>query len=265
MSCSAIPGFRNGAKLPAQGLCAHRGAMSTHPENTLPSFEAAAEAGAHMIEFDVWLTSDNKLVVIHDGTVDRTTNGSGAVADLTFAEVRALDAGSWKSPAFAGLQMPTMEEALEVMPVNVWLNVHLKGGAELGAAAAREIKRHKRLHQAFLACGHEAAGAARAEVPGIMIGNMDRQGSSWEYVNETIAMNADFIQLLKPMNGDFAEYCRKLSGNGVRINYFGTDDPEELSRLFSAGVQFPLVNDVIHTMPLVDGIGISPNTPRYRS
>lgn len=262
-SCSAMPGIRNGAKLPDRGLCAHRGAMETHPENTIPAYQAAAEAGAHMIEFDVWLTRDNGLAVLHDATVDRTTDGTGAIADLTLSDVRSLDAGSWKAPRFAGLRIPTMDEALEVMPRNVWLNVHLKGSPELGAAAARVIKRHKRLHQAFLACGHEMAEAARKVVPEILICNMDRQSNKWDYVDQTIVMNADFIQLRKPINDQFSAYCKKLSDNGVRINYFGTDDPEELRRLFLAGIQFPLANDIINTMPLVKEFGITPNTPRY--
>ena len=96
-----------------------------------------------------------------------------------------------------------------------------------------------------------------------MICNMDRQAGQWGYVNETIAMNADFIQLLQPINDDFDKYCKLLSANGVRINYFGTDDPRELRHLFLAGVQFPLVNDIIGTMPLAKEFGIVPNVPRY--
>ncbi len=114
-------------QLPERGLCAHRGAMGTHPENTLAAFRAAVDAGAHMIEFDVQLTKDNKMVVIHDGTVDRTTDGTGKVSELTFDEIRNLDAGSWKSPEFAGEKIPTLDETLSVMPYNIWLNVHING------------------------------------------------------------------------------------------------------------------------------------------
>lgn len=122
-------------ELPGKGLCAHRGAMGTHPENTLVAFREAIKAGAHMIEFDVQLTKDNKLVVIHDGTVDRTTNGTGQVSELPFDEIRNLDAGSWKSPEFAGEKIPTLDETLSVMPYNIWLNVHIKGEKDKNMSA----------------------------------------------------------------------------------------------------------------------------------
>ena len=89
-------------EMPIKGLCAHRGANETHPENTLAAFKEAIRLGAHMIEFDVRMTKDKKLVIMHDKTVDRTTNGSGAVSDLTLNEIKKLDAGSWKDKKFAG-------------------------------------------------------------------------------------------------------------------------------------------------------------------
>ena len=79
----------------------HRGALTHAPENTLAAFELCVRAGCD-IELDVYPTRDGQLVVIHDATVDRTTNGKGAVAGLTLAEVRRLDAGSWFHPDFAG-------------------------------------------------------------------------------------------------------------------------------------------------------------------
>lgn len=91
-----------GIAMPARGLCAHRGAMSTHPENTLPAVKEAVRLGAHMIEFDIQLTKDDALVLMHDAMVDRTTNGKGKVADHTLAELKLLDAGSKMSQKFAG-------------------------------------------------------------------------------------------------------------------------------------------------------------------
>jgi len=246
------------AGLPERGLCAHRGAMDTHPENTLAAFREAIDAGAHMIELDAYLTKDSHLAVIHDSTVDRTTDGTGEVSDFTLAEIQKLDAGSWKSPKFEGERIPSLHEALGIMPSNIWLNVHLKGGKTLGVKAARMIVRENRQRQAFLACGKDAAEGARAVVPDILICNMDRQKSSWDYVNETIAMKANFIQLLKPISPEFPEYTRKLTENGVRINYFGTDSPEELYELFNTGVQFPLVNSIVSTMQAVKKMGIYP-------
>jgi glycerophosphoryl diester phosphodiesterase len=91
----------------------HRGAMGYRPENTLPSFEHALALGADCVEFDVHLTRDGAALVIHDDSVDRTTNGSGLVRDHTLAELKRLDAGSWFGPEYAGVRIPTLDEVLE--------------------------------------------------------------------------------------------------------------------------------------------------------
>ena len=247
--------------LPARGLCAHRGAMDTHPENTLSAFREAIRCGAHMIEFDVQLTKDRKLVVIHDTTVDRTTDGKGKVSDLTLKKIRQLDAGAWKSPEFAGEKIPTLQETLAVMPKTIWLNVHLYGGKKLGKRVAQVIAREGRCHQAFLACGAAAAKKAKATVRGIMICNMDRQADSWDYVKKTITMKADFIQLCGTITPHFRKYAEKLRENGIRVNYFGTDSPDELRTLFGMGVEFPLVNKIRESMKIAESLGIQPVKP----
>ncbi len=149
-----------------------------------------------MIEFDVQLTKDGALVLMHDSTVNRTTDGRGKVADLTLAEIKAFDAGSKLDAKFAGTRIPTFEEALAVFPRNIWLNCHLKGGAALGEATAKVIATAGRKHQAFLAATADAARTARAVMPDILICNMERQNGSMAYAQETIAMKAQFIQLL---------------------------------------------------------------------
>lgn len=242
--------------MPARGLCAHRGAMSTHPENTLPALQEAVRLGAHMIEFDIQLTKDGALVLMHDATVDRTTNGKGKVSGLTLAEIKALDAGSKMGAAFTGTRIPTFEEALAIFPKNVWLNCHLKGGADLGAATARVIEKTGRMHQAFLAATADAAKAARATVPGILICNMERQSDSMAYTHETIAMKAQFIQLLG--KGEVpVDAVKMLNAAGVRVNYYHDETPEGLRRQWNAGVNFPLVNDLVKALPVAVEFGIA--------
>lgn len=94
---------------------AHRGYSAVAPENTLPALAAGVLAGATFIEFDVRTTADGVPVVIHDRTVDRTTDGSGKVWELTLDEVAALDAGSWFSPAYAGVRIPLLSEVLSLL------------------------------------------------------------------------------------------------------------------------------------------------------
>jgi glycerophosphoryl diester phosphodiesterase len=99
----------------APDVVAHRGYAAIAPENTLPALASAVLAGADWIEFDVRTTADGVPVVIHDRTVDRTTDGTGQVAELTFDEVDHFDAGSWFSPAFAGVRVPRLSEVLDLL------------------------------------------------------------------------------------------------------------------------------------------------------
>jgi glycerophosphoryl diester phosphodiesterase len=94
-------------------VCGHRGYSLHYPENTLPAFEAAKAAGATTVEIDVVLTAEGEPIVLHDLTVDRTTNGHGFAADLSLEQIRRLDAGVRFHPAFAGTKIPTVAEALD--------------------------------------------------------------------------------------------------------------------------------------------------------
>ena len=245
-----------GRVMPRRGICAHRGASKSHPENTLAAFREAIRLGVHQIEFDVNMTKDGHLVLMHDLTVDRTTDGSGRVADLTLSQIKGLDAGRWKGAQFAGEKIPTLAEALEVMPPDIWLNIHLKDSGELGAAVAREIVSRKRTHQAFLACGHSAAEAARRVEPKILICNMERQGTSTQYVDDTLARGCQFIQLLRGTASP--QDAKRLKDGGVKVNYCCTNDPTELKGLYAAGVEFPLVDDVATMMQAAEALGIKP-------
>lgn len=93
-------------------VIAHRGACLHAPENTLPSFLRARELGATWVETDVKRSRDGTLVLMHDRTVDRTTNGTGAVHDLSLSEIRSLDAGAWFGSRYAGTLVPTLEELI---------------------------------------------------------------------------------------------------------------------------------------------------------
>lgn len=94
---------------------AHRGFSGQYPENTLIAFRKAAEIGADMVEMDVTLSKDGEVVVLHDDTLDRTTDGRGWVGEYTLAQLKRLDAGRWFAPSFAGERIPTLDEALALL------------------------------------------------------------------------------------------------------------------------------------------------------
>ncbi|NOZ00012.1 MAG: glycerophosphodiester phosphodiesterase [Chloroflexi bacterium] len=106
-------------------IFAHRGASAHAPENTLAAFELAAQQGADAIELDAKLSADGQVVVIHDTTVDRTTDGHGRVADLPLAALRELDAGSFFSQTFRGERIPTLDEVFAAVGKKVLINVEL--------------------------------------------------------------------------------------------------------------------------------------------
>ena len=96
-------------------IIAHRGYSAIAPENTTAAFTAAIEKGANSIEFDVQLSSDGEFVIIHDATLERTSNGSGKVREKTLEELKQLDAGSWFDPKFARVRIPTLREGLDAI------------------------------------------------------------------------------------------------------------------------------------------------------
>lgn len=112
-------------KLPQ--IIGHRGAAAYAPENTLEGIHTAADMGVEWVELDVKLTKDQIPIIFHDDTLERTSNGSGPVAEKTLEEIRNLECGNWFSESFSGIQIPTLEEALEVLiDREMGLNLEIK-------------------------------------------------------------------------------------------------------------------------------------------
>ena len=125
---------------------AHRGAKRVAPENTLPAFEAAIRLGADGIELDVQYSSDGKLVIFHDLSLDKTSDGTGRVSARTFDELRQLDAGSHFGSQFAGTQIPALNEALETAKGKLLVNIELKtievSQSSLGPDVIQVVRHH---------------------------------------------------------------------------------------------------------------------------
>jgi len=132
--------------LPRPIIFAHRGASAHAPENTLASFELALVQGADAIELDAKLSSDGQIVVFHDATLERTTNGTGPVSKKSLAELRTLDAGSHFSEACRGAKIPLLEEVFEAVGKRAFLNVELKNyttpGDQLVERVCELVKRY---------------------------------------------------------------------------------------------------------------------------
>ncbi len=136
-------------------LIAHRGHLSKAPENTLPAFQQALDAGADGVELDVRLTRDGQLVVFHDRKLDRTSDGCGPVDHYTLADLRSLDAGSWFSPDFNKEPPPTLDQVFESLPHDFLINVEMKviidGMKLIAHRVAETIRRHRRWESTLVA------------------------------------------------------------------------------------------------------------------
>jgi glycerophosphoryl diester phosphodiesterase len=140
-------------------VISHRGEHLKHPENTLPAFQAAIEAGADYFELDVRTTSDGRLVLMHDRTVDRTTNGKGAVREMTFDQIRALSAG--------GAQPPSLEEALTLAHGHIGVYVDSKDIAP--ADLVRALERADMLDKVVIYGGAEFLKNVQAIRPSLKV------------------------------------------------------------------------------------------------
>jgi len=176
------PDTRSPASTPI--IVTHRGLLKYAPENTLPAFAAATSLGLG-IELDVYQTKDNQLVVIHDATVNRTTNGKGQVTSMTFDELRRLDAGSWFDPAFAGMKIPTFEEALKIVRARQWcptlIAINMKAiSPGIEERITRLVEKYELLGQVFaFAMDAESARRFRAANPKLPLAVYSKTREGW--------------------------------------------------------------------------------------
>lgn len=126
--------------LHAVDIVAHRGASHDAPENTLASEKLAWKQNADAVETDIFLSKDGKLAVSHDKNTKRTAGRDAAIADLTIAELKQLDAGAWKSPQFAGEKIPTLEEQIALIPPGKRMLVEIKIGPEIVPELGRVLQ-----------------------------------------------------------------------------------------------------------------------------
>jgi glycerophosphoryl diester phosphodiesterase len=113
-------------------IFAHRGDCAHAPENTMSAFKMALEKGAPAIEFDVKLSADEQVIILHDPTLDRTTNGHGKIGSFSLAELQKLDAGTWFSEQFRSERLPTLEELFATLGKRIFMNVELTNYATPG-------------------------------------------------------------------------------------------------------------------------------------
>ncbi|MFQ6075312.1 MAG: glycerophosphodiester phosphodiesterase [Candidatus Bathyarchaeia archaeon] len=204
----------------------HRGAAGLEPENTIRSFKRALELGVDQVELDVHLTKDRRLAVIHDTTVDRTTNGHGHVGDLTLEEIRKLDAGK-------GERVPTLQEAIDVVRGRAILQIELKGlGVE--EAVVKTVEENRIVDEVILTSfRHYMVKRAKTLNPRLSTGvlflciPMDAPRLAIDAGAEGLHANVNYID---------AHLVEDGHRYGLKVRAWNTDDPEQMRWLLGLGV-----------------------------
>ena len=153
--------------LSAVDIVAHRGASFDAPENTLASEKLAWQQRADAVENDIQLTKDGQIIVSHDKTTKRTTGREGTIPELPFAELRQLDAGSWKGPQFAGEKLPTLDEQIALIPAGKRMLVEIKIGPEIVPEMQKSLQRTGASEKniTFISFNYESLKEVRQKLP----------------------------------------------------------------------------------------------------
>ena len=233
---------------PFPRMCAHRGLSQACPENTLPAFAAALASGAHEMEFDLWPSLDGVLVVCHDESVDRTTNGKGKVSELNWEEISHLDAGIHCGDAWGGVRMPRLEQVLELTDGLIGLNIHIKGVGPDGDTIKRVcdlLNECALVDTAYLSLGTESAlQVARDYAPDIPRACLVSQSDSVKSIAMAKRCSCQRIQFFRQVTKNHIHQAHEA---GLICNLFWSDQPEEAMNYVRNGIDVVLTN-CAHTM-----------------
>ncbi len=243
--------------LPRPAIFAHRGGAGLWPENTLFAFRHAWEMGVDVLEMDVHATRDGHVVVIHDDTVDRTTNGSGRVGDMTLAEIQSLDAGYRFTPDGGktfpyrgqGIRIPSLEEVFDAFP-NARFNIEVKSNDPPVIPALVELVHRKHVenriivgsfnraiaHELRVRLPHVATFATQQEATMFWVFQTLRIPRAWRPVPDTLQVPVTRNVYGHRVTVVTPRFVRSAHRVGVRVDVWTVNDPDMMARLLDMGV-----------------------------
>ena len=240
-------------------LCAHRGYSAAAPENSLLAFEAALAIGAQEIEFDVQMTADFEPVSLHDGKLDKISDGTGNVEDHTLAQLRQLDFGFRYGEQYRGMRVPSLEDVLVSFGKRIILNIEVKAPNLTDPMPETYLRRIVELIRkydctdyVYLMCGNDAVmGQLMDMAPDILVacaggGTVERR---WQIVERAIRFGCKKIQFHKACMTE--EMIALAHSHGIRCNVFWSDDAEETERFLRMGVDTVLSNNCGAVAPII--------------
>ena len=230
---------------------AHRGWSARYPENTLPAFRGAVEAGADLIELDVQCTRDGHAVVLHDTTVDRTTDGSGRVCDFSLQEVKRLDCGGWFSPVFRGERVPTLGETIEALkdaPVKFCVEVKgrdAEGTQQTVARTIQVVQEYNVLERCILTSFlPEALTLARRLeplIPTALDPDEETRFAAWDLCAQVLRIGGNILSL----RHDWLTQALvdEVHAHGIPVWTWTVNEPEAMRRAVAFGVDGIMTDD----------------------
>jgi len=229
---------------------AHRGASALAPENTIAAFERAVELGADVIELDLHMSQDGELVVIHDDTLDRTTDGSGPVHQRSLAELMRLDAGRWFGKGFAGQRIPRLDEVLDRFAGKVQLALEVKASSAFFPGIEEKVvsalRRHSAIGQAAVASfDHYALQRLKEIEPALrtaalLVGRpVSLSALAGPAKANGLALEASFVTKTE------VEACR---ASGLQIVVWVVNEPAQMRHFINLGVDGIITDrpDLLH-------------------
>jgi glycerophosphoryl diester phosphodiesterase len=229
-------------------LLGHRGDYVHAPENTLPAFSQAVQKGADGVELDAKLTADGHVIVIHDATVDRTTDGKGRVASFTLEAIRKLDAGSWFDPKFTGTKVPLLEEVFETLGgdklINIELTNYFTPRDALVEKVCELIKRHNNAGQViFSSFSPYHLKQAGKILPHIPRGLLAQPGLLGMWSRSFGFMFGDYQALHPHVTNASREQFQRAHRVRRRVHVWTANSPEQIQRLRDWGVDGIITDD----------------------
>lgn len=235
--------------LPASAteIVAHRGASEEAPENTLASVNLAWAQGADAVEIDIYLTADNRIVAIHDKTTKRTAGKDQPVVEQTLAELKTLDAGSWKSPKYAGERIPTLEEIVRTIPTGKRVFIEIKTGPEILPVLKQVLEQEGRpaSQTPLISFSLETMEAAKKLLPHLKVYwvaqiKRDKETGKLNYTNADLIQSArkaglDGLNLGNNPPVD-AEFLKQLKQAGLELYLWTVNDPDKFEEYYKLGV-----------------------------
>lgn len=216
-------------------IIAHRGASGHYPENSLISFLGAVELGATCVEMDIQPTSDKQLVLFHDRTLERICGITKMIPEMTLNEIQQLDVGLWKDSKWEGTRIPQLVDVLDDLPRSMNLNLELKYHSSndnwFEQAVINIAIEYDLPNRGYIAIKHiDKIPLLKNLAPECPLGLLQKQRTPQESLDLCCKFDLPIVQIRKSAISN--EWIEKFQDNGIKVNYFCSDNTNEMVTLF---------------------------------